>query len=202
MTHPNRTFDWTGRNAMLAFVAERAFAHIFIASADRLYAVHAPVIVSEGNRLQFHVARRNRAAACLPGSPVLISVAGRDGYQSANWYASGDQVPTWHYEAVEIEGAARPLPEERLIDHLDRLTRLQENRHSPDRPWTREKMRAGQFEAMLAGVLGFEVDPTALRGTRKFNQHKSAEDHQATVAGQMAAGRPDIASALEEVREL
>ena len=62
------------------------------------------VIVKDG-RVWFHLARRNRIADHLEGQPVLISLSGREGYQSANWYSTDDQVPTWHYEAVEIEGS-------------------------------------------------------------------------------------------------
>ena len=34
--HPNSVSDWTDRGEMLAFVAERGFAHIFVAGADGL----------------------------------------------------------------------------------------------------------------------------------------------------------------------
>src|SRR5213075_2848717 len=104
--HPNGAFEWDDRGEMLAFVAERAFAHIFAASDEGLFVVHAPVIVN-GGRVRFHVAKRNRIADQIDGRPILISALGREGYQSANWYASENQVPTWHYEAVEIEGVAR-----------------------------------------------------------------------------------------------
>ena len=62
LMHPNRAFDWDDRDAMLAFVAERGFAHIFTAGMDGLFVAHAPVVVSDDGRIQFHVARRNRAA--------------------------------------------------------------------------------------------------------------------------------------------
>ena len=200
MSHPNSAFEWTDGAAMLAFVAERAFAHIFTAAEGEPFVVHAPVIITASGRAQFHVARRNRAAEHLPGRRVLISVAARDGYQSANWYASDNQVPTWHHQAVELEGAARLLADEELVTHLDALTEHHEARHSPERPWTRAKMTPGTFAAMTRGLIGLEVEPVALRGTRKFNQHKSVEDHLAAVAGQAAAGCADIVSALREGR--
>jgi len=64
---------------------------------------------------------------------VLISVSGRQAYQSANWYVTENQVPTWHYEAVEVEGEARPLSAEGLVDLLDRLSERFENELQPDR---------------------------------------------------------------------
>jgi transcriptional regulator len=196
--HPNKVFDWTDRTAMLGFVADRAFAHIFTAEREGLFVVHAPVLVREGGKIWFHVARRNRIANHLADRPLLLSVSGRDAYQSANWYASDDQVPTWHYETVEIEGIARQLSDGDLVALLDGLSALHEGRASPERPWTRGKMTPGKFEAMLRAIVGFEVDPADVRGTRKFNQHKAADDRAATILGQQKAGRQDIVAAIRE----
>ena len=196
--HPNGAFEWTDEEEMLRFVSERAFAHIFTATAGQLFVVHAPVLVVDG-RIQFHVSRRNRIAGQLAGQPVIISVAGRDAYQSANWYAAADQVPTWHYEAVEAEGTAREMDPEELIGFLDRLSDTHERRVEPESPWTRSKMEPGSFEAMVNAVIGFEVRPSSLRGTRKFNQHKRDADRSATIAGQLRAGRSDIVDAIREL---
>jgi len=196
--HPNRAFDWEDREEMLRFAAERAFAHIFTASGDGLFVVHAPLLVSDAGRVLFHVSKRNRIAAHLPGR-ILISVSGREAYQSANWYVSENQVPTWHYEAVEIEGDARTLSGEELVGLLDGLSERFEGLHSPEQPWTRGKMTPGKFEAMTRAIVGFEVDPSAVRGTRKFNQHKTGVDLNATIQGQADAGRDDIVSAIHEM---
>ena len=197
--HPNRAFAWEDREAALRFVADRAFAHIFTASEAGLFVVHAPVLVNGEGRVQFHVSRRNRIAEHLPASKVLISVSGREAYQSANWYVSENQVPTWHYEAVEVEGELRTLSQEELVGLLDRLSERFEGEVQPDRPWTRAKMEPGKFEAMTRAIVGFEVDPIEIRGTRKFNQHKTGEDLAATIEGQASAGRSDIVEAIQEV---
>jgi len=198
--HPNRAFHWRDRAEMLRFAAERSFAHVFTASNEGLFVVHVPVMATAEGKIRFHVARRNRIAGHLPDRRLLISLSGRDGYQSANWYASDDQVPTWHYESVEIEGEARQLSDEELVDLLDALSERFEQRHSPDLPWTREKMGPGKFEAMNRAIIGFEVDPAEVRGTRKFNQHKAIDDLDATIHGQQDAGRDDIVAAITELR--
>lgn len=197
--HPNKVFDWQDRSEMLQFAADRAFAHIFTAPGSGLFVVHAPILVTDGGKVWFHVARRNRISEHLSGRPLLISIAGRDGYQSANWYVSENQVPTWHYETVEIEGTARTLSDEELVALLDGLSDRFERIHSPERPWTRGKMGPGKFEAMTKAIIGFEVDPVEVRGTRKFNQHKAADDLAATIEGQRAAGHDDIVAAIREM---
>ena len=196
--HPNAAFHWIDRSEMLDFVAEHSFAHIFTASEAGQFVVHAPVIVRDG-RIWFHVAKRNRIADQLDRGRALVSVSGREGYQSANWYVSEDQVPTWHYEAVEIEGAVRQLADEELIALLDQLSEVMEGRHSPEKPWTRAKMAPGRFEAMTKAIVGFEVEPTEVRGTRKFNQHKRGDDLAATIEGQRSIGREDIVAAIEDL---
>jgi transcriptional regulator len=196
--HPNPAFEWSDEQAMLRFVAEQSFAHIFTASSGQLFVVHAPVVVVDG-RVQFHVARRNRIADRLAGERVLISVSGRQAYQSANWYASENQVPTWHYEAVEAEGVAREMTRDELVKFLDRLSDIHERRVQPQNPWTRAKMDPAIFEALTRAIVGFEVDPSAIRGTRKFNQSKKADDVAATIGGQLEAGREDIVAAIREL---
>ena len=52
--------------------------------------------------------------------------------------------------------------------------------------WLRELHRDGR-----------RLTPEELRGTCKFNQHKPADDIAANVSGQRAAGRADIAEAIE-----
>ncbi len=183
---------------MLSFANEQAFAHIFAAGPGELGVVHAPVVVVEG-KIQFHVARRNRIAGQLSGRRVLISILGLHAYQIANWYVSKDQVPTWHYEAVEIEGDAREMTSLELAAFLDLLTDTNERRVEPESPWTRAKMEPGRFEAMLRAIVGFEVVPQAIRGTRKFNQHRNADDVAATIEGQLRAGRDDIAAAVRDL---
>ncbi|HEX6741211.1 MAG TPA: FMN-binding negative transcriptional regulator [Sphingomicrobium sp.] len=194
--HPNRAFAWDDPEAMLGFARDRAFGHIFTASEAGLFVVHVPILV-RGGRIWFHIARRNRIADQLDGQRILISVSGREAYHSANWYASENQVPTWHYEAVEIEGPARRLADGELVELLDLLSERFEGLHSPEAPWTRGKMEPGRFAAMTRAIFGFEVEPEAIRGTRKFNQHKTGDDLAATIAGQRGAGREDIVAAIE-----
>jgi len=197
--HPSPAFEWTDAEEILEFVASQSFAHIFTASDDGQFVVHAPVLIRDG-RVWFHVSKRNRIANHVAGSQLLVSVTGREAYHSANWYASNDQVPTWHYEAVEIEGPARELTQDELVELLDDLSDVMERRHSPERPWTRAKMDPAKFEAMTRAIVGFEIEPEAIRGTRKFGQHKPDEQFAASVDGQRRAGREDIVAAMLEAK--
>ena len=195
--HPNRSFDWTDRADMLAFVRERGFAHIFVAGEAGLRVAHAPLTVTADGLIQFHLSRSNRASGAIAGNRLLLSLTDLDAFHSANWYVSENQVPTWHYRAVEIEGPARALRHDELVAQLDALSANFEERFQPDSPWSRDKMDPRKFEAFTRALTGFEVTPEEIRGTRKFNQHKGADDIAANIDGQLSAGRPDIADAIK-----
>jgi transcriptional regulator len=182
---------------MLEFVRRRAFAHIFSCGEAGPRVAHAPLHVTSDGAVQFHLFGKNPALDGLDGQQVAISVTDLDGYQSANWYVSPDQVPTWHYRAVEIEGIARRLDQDGLVRLLDEFTAEMEGRFSSEAPWTRAKMTPGKFEAMTKAVVGFQVERQNLRGTLKFNQHKSEQDLAANLAGQAGAGRGDLSGAIE-----
>ena len=184
--HPNSAFrpdhaDLLDRTAGLA--------HLFAATPAGPMVAHAP-LTRHGDDLWFHLARGNRLFAHLDGATVLASVAGPDGYVTPNWYTRpGNQVPTWNYTAVEVEGVAHALPEAALIEHLDALADRNEPRPNP---WTRAKTDPAAVAAMLRAIGGFRIESTALRGTDKLSQNKPATDRAGVIAGLRA-----LADAME-----
>lgn len=191
--HPDPAFRFGDPAAMQAFAADRAFAHIFVAG-DAPHVVHAPVQVTADGHLRFHVARRNPVAAVADGGAAIASIAAPDGYVSPDWYGNDDQVPTWNYVAVEAHGTIRALTADQTIAQLDDLGAALEARLAPKPAWTRGKMTPGRFEAMLAGIVGFELVVAEWRGTTKLSQNKTTGERQGVVAGYRAARRTDMAA--------
>ena len=177
----------------VAYAAATGFAHIFAVTPEGQMVVHAPV-TRHGDRLRFHVARGNRIARHLDGATVLLSVVGPHGYISPNWYAPpGNQVPTWNFVAVEIDGQASAVADDLLVEHLDTLAAVHEPRPSP---WTRDKMDNGVFRKMLGGIRGFSVTIAATRTTDKRSQNKTDADRAGVVAGLEGEGNAALAAAM------
>ena len=194
--HPDPAFRADSANA-LARVAAIGFAHVFAATPAGPMVAHVAA-TRAGDTLRFHLSRANRLTPHLDGASVVVSAADADGYVSPNWYtAPGDQVPTWNYRAVEIDGVARALGEAELVEQLEALAAAHEPRASPANPWTRTKMDAAVFRRMLSGIDGFEVTVTAARITDKLSQNKPARDRAGVIAGLAAAGNPALAAAME-----
>ncbi|MDO9488448.1 MAG: FMN-binding negative transcriptional regulator [Sphingomonadaceae bacterium] len=199
--HPNRAFHSSDRAAMLGFVAEVAFAHIFAMTPNGPRVAHAPVLVTPQGHLRFHLARSNALARYLDGAAAVASLAGPDAYISPDWYGSADQVPTWNYLAVEVEGPVRRLEESDLVALLDGLSAGQEARLQPKPAWTRAKMTPGRFDAMLPAIHAFELSVETLRGTEKMGQNKSAAEMAGAAAGLDAAGHGDVAALMRRYAE-
>lgn len=193
--HPNPLFR-ADEGDLLARAGRIGFAHLFAATPDGPMVVHAPVTV-HADRLRFHVARKNRIAAHLAHAAVVASLSGPDGYVSPSWYAQPrDQVPTWNYTTIEIEGVCAPLPPADLLDQLDTLAAAHEPRVAPVRPWTRAKTDPTVIAKLLMAIQGFEITVTAMRGTTKLSQNKRDEDRAGVIAGLVASGNTALAEAM------
>jgi transcriptional regulator len=169
--HPTPVFHWVEREEMLAFVGERAFATIACSLDGALVFAQAPVIV-DGDCLLLHLSRANRIAKRLPLRASLI-VHGPDTYVSPDWYGEDDQVPTWNYVAVELDGELVATDETELLEILRRESAVFEGRLAGKRPWTPDKMTPSVLAAKLKGIVGVRFAIEAVRGTRKLSQNKT-----------------------------
>lgn len=194
--HPDAAFAMTVEAAR-AFAADIAFAHVFLAMAERPMVVHVPVAVDAAGNLLFHLARRNRAMPIADGTRAIASFGGPGAYISPDWYDSADQVPTWNYVVAEAEGVVTPLDDAQLIAHLDAASHAQEHRLAPKPEWTRDKMDPRRFDAMRAAIQGFVLTTSEWRGTAKLSQNKFIADLRGAIAGLRGAGKEHPADQTE-----
>lgn len=192
--HPDPRFRPDG-SALLIEAERIGFAHIFAVTAQGPMVVQAPVTL-HGDRLRFHVSRGNRITPHLDGASLVLSLAAAEGYVSANFYdVPGNQVPTWNYVTIEVDGVAHAIDAAALTEQLDRLAALHEPR---DDPWMRTKVDPAVFATLLSGIRGFEVAITAVRGTTKLSQNKTPADRAGVISGLRREGRQAIADRMAE----
>lgn len=198
--HPNSAFRPQQGDLAELLVREIGFAAIFAATPDGPRVAHAPVVLSDdAATLQFHLARGNALTRHLDGATVLAVVQGPDAYVSASWYEAADQVPTWNYVAVEMEGTVSKLDDTALIAQLDTLSATHEARVGANPPWTRDKMNPALFSKMTGAITGFELRITAWRPTIKLSQNKSADERERVAAGVEATGHCALAQLMRHL---
>jgi len=196
--HPNRLFEWQDRAEMRAFVAGESFAALFLATPEGPRVAHAPVVFLGEQRIGFHLARGNALTPHLDGARTLIVVQGPHGYVSPDYYGIEDQVPTWNYLAVELEGVARQTDEAGLLGIIDALSHEHERRLSPKPIWMRDKMTPGLVDKMARAITGFTLNIDTWRGTRKLGQNKTEEVRHRAADGVEAAGNAELAALMRD----
>jgi transcriptional regulator len=198
--HPDPAFRWEDRAGMRALVSELSLGALFCATPDGPRVAHVPVVWNDDDTLAFHISRGNGIARHLDGATALFVVQGPDGYISPDWYGLGaDQVPTWNYVAVELEGRIMRTGHDALVEQVDRVTAENEKRLTSKAPWTRDKMNPARFDAMTRGIIGFTLTVQAWRGTLKLGQNKPEAARLAAADGVEAAGRRGIAHWMRNV---
>lgn len=198
--HPNSAFRPKDDDLAALLVREIGFAAIFANTTDGPRVAHAPVVLSDdAATLQFHLAHGNALARHLDGNTALAVVQGPDAYVSPGWYAAADQVPTWNYIAVEMEGSVRRLDDPALIAQLDTLAAQHEARIGANPPWTRDKMKPATFGRMTGAITGFEMRITAWRPTVKLSQNKPADERERVAAGLDSTGHGALAQLMRHL---
>ncbi len=184
---PGAPYRWTDEAAMRDFVAQAGFGLLCVAAPDRVHVVHLPAVWLDDRRIGLHIHRANPIVRHLDGADALIVVTGAHGYVSPDWYGLPDKVPTWNYQSVEVRGIMARLDRDATIAQIDALSDEQERRLAPKPAWTRDKMGEGQFDRLLAGLVGFDMRVESLHGTAKLGQDKP-ETARIGVADALEAG--------------
>ena len=199
--HPHPAFRWEDRPAIRDLVRDIGFGAVFAATPDGPRVAHVPVVWIDDDTLAFHVSRGNGIARHLDGATALFSLQGPDAYVSPDWYGMGpDQVPTWNYVAVELEGRAVRMDDAGLLAHLDALGHEQERRLAPKSEWKCDKVDPVVIAKMLTAIIGFRLEIQAWRGTLKLAQTKPEPARLAAAEALEAQGRRAMAALMRGVK--
>ncbi len=208
--HPNAAFrhgarDAVGRALLETMIDEIGFGMVFAQTPDGPRVAHVPLLwtgtTEHGGAVQFHLARGNALTRHLDGMTVLAVINGPDGYVSPRWYADPEQVPTWNYVALELEGRVRKLDAAGLLAQITALSDQHEARVAAGEPWTMDKLPAAKSRALQAAIVGFELEVVAWRETIKLSQNKSAEERERVASGLEGAGAAGIAALMRTLAQ-
>jgi transcriptional regulator len=196
--HPNLAFRHADRGLLETMIEEIGFGMVFASTPDGPRVAHVPLLWTGDGAVQFHLARGNALTRHLDGAIVLAVINGPDGYVSPRWYAGGgaEQVPTWNYVALELEGRVRRMDEAGLLGQIAALSEQHEGRVSEGTPWTMAKLSETRLRGLVGAIVGFELEIQAWRETVKLSQNKTADDRALVANGLEAEGSPAIAQLM------
>lgn len=194
--HPNAAFRDSNRALCEALIEEIGFGMVFATTPDGPRVAHVPLLSTGDGAIQFHLSRGNALTKHLNGMTALIVVNGPDGYVSPRWYADPEQVPTWNYVAVELEGRVRRMDSDGLLAQLEGLSERHEERIVEGDYWSMDKLPEPKLRSLLAGIVGFELEVQVWRETLKLSQNKPADERARVADGLESEGSPAIAQLM------
>ncbi len=199
--HPHPAFRWEDRPAIRDMVRDIGFGALFASTPDGPRVAHAPVVWLDDDTLGFHLARGNALARHLDGATALFNLQGPDAYVSPDWYGTGpNEVPTWNYVAVELEGSVSRTDDAGLAAILDAISHEQERRLAPKPEWTRGKMDPALFAKMTGAITGYRLRVQAWRGTLKLGQNKPEPARLVAADALEAQGRTAMAALMRSAK--
>lgn len=152
--------------------------------------------------LQAHMAKANPQWRALgKGAEALIVFQGADHYITPSWYETkretGKVVPTWNYAIVQVRGTVRVIEDSQwLRAQVDRLTDGHESKRMI--PWAVGDAPDEFITSQLKGIVGIEVEITAIDGKWKVSQNRGEPDRRGVAAGLAGMGTVE-AGAMEEL---
>lgn len=194
--HPNAAFRHPDRDLLETLIDQIGFGMVFAQTPDGPRVAHVALLSTGDGAVQFHLSRGNALGQHLADSTALIVVNGPDGYVSPRWYADPGQVPTWNYVALELEGRVRRMDAEGTLAQITELSDKHEGRITAGQPWTTDKLPPERLRALLAGVVGFEMEVQAWRETVKLSQNKDAAERERLAQGLESEGAVGIAQLM------
>lgn len=171
-----------------ALIAAHPFATMVVADGDALDAVHVPFVVAPEQgphgTLRGHVAKANPIWKSFGRDEALAIFHGPHAYVSPDWYETEQLVPTWNYVAVHVYGVPHVVDDhDAVVAMLADLSAANEAHLAPKSPWTMDKMETPKRDAMLKGIVAFEIEIVRLQAKRKLSQNRAPADVDGVIGG-------------------
>jgi len=186
------------RDALYAFIQQHPFATLISARAqDDPVATQIPLILDRergANGVLFgHVDRSNPHAEILDGRPIMAIFHGPHGYISPLVYRTR-QLPTWNSMSVHLWGCVRLLEDKPAV--VRGLQSICE-RADPDPGSFRLEAQDPRIEALIDGIVAFEIDIERMVGRFKLSQDRDIEDRRLAAQSLMRNAPPQDRTTIE-----
>ena len=171
------------RSEILRFMEENSFAILVNQSNSKINATHIPLFIEKSDENQLilsgHISKLNpQSENFAENGAVLAIFSGAHSYISSSWY-DYEEVPTWNYLAVHVEGKIEILNEEQKLLHLENLVnKYEKNSENPISTQSLSKETMSQAN----GILAFNIIVTNIDAVKKLSQNKSENNKKSIIS--------------------
>ncbi len=202
--HASSHFRVTDSKILTEFIIDFPFATLVAGYDPFPVASQVPLELREFNGkiiLNGHVSAANPQGKFFEqhNIPALAIFTAGHTYVSSSWYKD-ENVSTWNYRTVQVNGFLHPLTGDELKNHLKRMQARYEK--DQPKPMTVDKMSDGYFESQVKGVKGFTMQVEKMYGIWKLSQNRNKEDYATIISELEKINTPDAREVAEEMRKL
>jgi transcriptional regulator len=171
------------RSEILRFIEENSFAILVNQSNSKINAIHIPLFIEKSNDNQLvlsgHISKLNpQCENFVENGTVLVIFSGAHSYISSSWY-DYEEVPTWNYLAIHVEGKIEILNKEQTLLHLENLgNKYEKNSENPisTKSLSEKTMRQSN------GILAFNIIVSNIDAVKKLSQNKSENNKKSIIS--------------------
>ena len=171
------------RSEILRFIEENSFAILVNQSNGKINATHIPLFIEESNENQLilsgHISKLNpQSENFQENGNVLAIFSGAHSYISSSWY-DYEEVPTWNYMAVHVEGKIEILNEEQKLLHLENLVNKYER--NSEKPISTKSLSEKTMR-QSNGIIAFNIIVENIDAVKKLSQNKSEHNKKSIIS--------------------
>lgn len=190
-----KSFIESDQDKLYSLIENYPFATLIGKKDGEIEISHLPLLLDrENGQLLGHIARANPLLEyILTGQLATAIFHGPHGYISPAWYQDPtDNVSTWNYAVVHIEGKLVAATEIELEILLDQLYSLHD-KSDQSINWQNPKI-----SAKLNGIAGFKIKIEKMTGKYKLSQNRSTED-QGSVLKNLRETNPTSYAIMQDI---
>lgn len=192
------SFTESDPDKLYQFILDYSFATVIINNQDELEIAHLPLSLNAAkDKLFGHIAKPNPLAKLLQlNQKVKVIFHGPHGYISPTFYPEPtDQVSTWNYAVVHVDGIISQLDPNLLSSKLDELQLQQDTEYTID--WSNQ-----HISRKLGGIIGFEITISKIIGKFKLSQNRTKDEQDSIIRHlkqSKNANSLELASYMQEI---
>lgn len=189
------------RSEILRFIEENSFAILVNQSNSKINATHIPLFIEKSDENQLilsgHISKLNpQSKNFAENGTVLAIFSGAHSYISSSWY-DYEEVPTWNYLAVHVEGKIEILNEEQKLLHLENLVNKYEK--NSEKPISTKSL-SKETMSQANGILAFNIIVTKIEAVKKLSQNKSENNKKSIISHLEKSGDEGAKCIAEEMK--
>ena len=174
-------FNQKDKQAILDFIEEYPFAFMTGSFASgRQVATQIPILLEERDGelyLQGHIMRNtDHHKAFIENPNCLLVFTGPSCYVSASWYSNPQIGSTWNYMSVHIQGEAKFMSNDELVNFMKKLT-LKFEKGNTQSPTIYDNLPDEFLNKMMPAIVGFEIKADRVENVFKLSQNRDEESY-------------------------